>query len=93
MFERFLTRVGKAGAIAILAAVILAIGFTGGLVEHFRLAATSEQQQVSTDQKESSSDQTGDSQEGQAGDHASGARRQNGSTDDTAMNVRTRAAA
>jgi hypothetical protein len=93
MFERFVTRVGKAGAIAILAAVILAIGVSGGMVEHFRLAATSEQQQGSTEQSDGSSDQTGDGQQGQAGNHASGARQQNGSTDDSAMNVPTRAEA
>ena len=37
MIERFVARVGKVGAIVIIAAVIVVIGFGGGVVEHFRL--------------------------------------------------------
>src|ERR1700694_2997883 len=79
MIERFVTRVGKPGAIAILAAVIVAIGFGGAVVEHVRLTAATEQhgEQNSTHQsgskdQQGNSDQAGNSQQAQ-GDQASAA--------------------
>jgi len=106
MIERFVTRVGKPGAIAILAAVIIAIGFGGAVVEHLRLAAATEQQGEqnsgsqagSTDQagnadQGGNSGQAGDGQSSQGDDHASGARQQGDSTNDSAMSVDGQAAA
>src|ERR1700674_5587561 len=100
MIERFVTRVGKPGAIAILAAVIIAIGFGGAVVEHLRLAAATEQQgeqnsgsQAGSKDQAGNSDQAGNGQSSQSGDQASGARQQGDSTNDTAMNLQSRAAA
>jgi hypothetical protein len=87
MIERFVTRVGKPGAIAILAAVIVAIGFGGAVVEHIRLAAATEQQGEPNSSQSGSKDQAGNSQESQGEDQASGARQQGGSTNDSAMSV------
>ena len=99
MIERFVARVGRLGAILILAAAVLVIGLGGGVVEHFRLAAQSEQQGEQTgSQAGSKQDAQGnaDSQQGeQAGaedktqgvDQASGARQQgqdSGSTNQSA---------
>ncbi len=92
MLERFVARVGKVGAILILAAAILMIGFGGGAVEHFRLAAQTEQQaeqgsgeESSADQKEGDSnskekDESGGNRQSQDEDHASASRQQGGST-------------
>ncbi len=92
MVERFVARVGKVGAILILAAAILVIGFGGGAVEHFRLAAQTEQQgeqgsgqESSTRQKEGNADSkegddSANSKQSQGEDHSSGARQQSGST-------------
>lgn len=88
MIERFLARVGKVGAIAILVAAILVIGFGGAVVEHYRLAAQTEQQgeqnsgeASSKSEKESESgskegNQSGNSQQSQGNDAATGARQQ-----------------
>lgn len=72
MIERFMARVGKVGAIVILFAAIVVIGFGGGVVEHYRLAAQTEQQgeqdgsrTSSTDQKQpGAKDQAGSDEEG-----------------------------
>jgi uncharacterized protein HemX len=98
MIERFVTRVGKPGAIAILAAVIVAIGFGGAVVEHIRLAAATEQQgeqnstQSASKNQDSNANQAGSSQQSQD-DQASGARQQGDSTNDSAMSVQHQAAA
>ena len=92
MVERFVARVGKVGAFLILAAAILVIGFGGGAVEHFRLAAQTEQQseqgsgqESSTRQKEGNADSkeaddSANSKQSQGEDHSSGAGQQGGST-------------
>jgi hypothetical protein len=89
MIERFVARVGRLGAILILAAAVLLIGFGGGVVEHFRLGAQQERQGEQTGTQSSSKQDAqgnGDSKQGeQAGnedttqgeDQASGARQQN----------------
>ena len=94
MIERFVARVGKAGAIAILVVAILIIGFGGGVVEHYRLAAQTEQQGEqnsgqagSKEQKESESgskegNQSGNSQKSQGNDTATGARQQQSGSED-----------
>lgn len=93
MIERFVARVGKVGAIAILALTILVIGFAGGVVEHYRLSAQTELrgeqdsgQASSKEQKEGESgskerNQSGNRQKSQGNDTASGAREQSGSED------------
>lgn len=93
MIERFVARVGTVGAIAILALAILVIGFGGGVVEHYRLAAQTEQQgeqnsgpSGSREQKDAESgseegNQSGNRQHSQGNDTASGAREQSGSED------------
>ena len=65
MVERFLARVGTLGAILILALAVLVVGFGGGVVEHFRLAATQSEQQG--DQQGDQSGAQGESQQGQKG--------------------------
>lgn len=94
MIERFLARVGKAGAIAILVAAILVIGFGGAVVEHYRLAAQTEQQgEQNSGEASSKSDKEGDarsnqgnqsgsSQQSQGNDTASGARQQQSGSED-----------
>jgi hypothetical protein len=99
MIERFVARVGRLGAILILAAAVLVIGLGGGVVEHFRLAAQQEQQGEQTGSQSTSKQDAqanGDSKQGeQAGnedktqgeDQASGARQQgqqSGSTNQAA---------
>ena len=59
MIDRFIARVGMFGAILILGLAVLVIGFGGGVVEHFRLAAAQNEQQ---------GDQSGTQGESQAGD-------------------------
>jgi hypothetical protein len=92
MIERFVARVGKVGAIAILAAAIVVIGVGGGAVEHFRLAANTEQGDQNGSHASSSGEgsaeaedagQSGNGQQTQGGNHASGARQQSGSTNNS----------
>ncbi|MDQ2944067.1 MAG: hypothetical protein M3R21_10425, partial [Candidatus Dormibacteraeota bacterium] len=61
MIDRFVARVGRLGAILIVAVAVLLIGLGGGAVEHFRLAAQQEQQ------AEQSGSQAGSDEKDQAG--------------------------
>lgn len=63
MIDRFLTRVGTMGAIAILTVAVLATGVAGGVVEHFRLSAQHAEQQQA--------EQSGSQQETQPGEQGS----------------------
>jgi hypothetical protein len=96
MIERFVARVGKVGAILILAAAIVVIGFGGGVVEHFRLTANTEQQaeqggsqsgsseQIGGESKEG--DESGNGQKSQGTGRASSPRQPSGSTNSTGNN-------
>lgn len=85
MIERFIARVGTFGAILILGLAVLVVGFGGGVVEHFRLAAAQSEQQGDQsgtqgesqqgDQGKSGSqqeDQAGTEGESQAGENSTG---------------------
>lgn len=85
MIERFIARVGTFGAILILGLAVLVVGFGGGVVEHFRLAAAQSEQQGDQsgtqgesqqgDQGKSGSqqeDQAGTERESQAGENSTG---------------------
>jgi ABC-type microcin C transport system permease subunit YejB len=72
MIERFLARVGTLGAILILALAVLVVGFGGGVVEHFRLAAAQNEQQGDQNGTQGESQQgeqgkSGSQQESQGG--------------------------
>jgi len=96
MLERFVARVGKVGAIFIFAAAIVVIGFGGGVVEHIRLTANSEQQAEQGGSQASSSeqnggdskegDESGSSQKSQGAGRASSPRQPSGSTNSTGNN-------
>jgi hypothetical protein len=68
MIDRFIARVGRLGAILIVALAVVLIGVGGGAIEHFRLAASSEQQggQQGEQQGEQGGSQAGSSQGGQS---------------------------
>ena len=77
MIERFLTRVGTFGAIAILVVAVLLIGFGGGVVEHFRLTAGQEQQ---GDTQQGDQGKSGSQQENQSGTQEESQQGQQGKT-------------
>jgi hypothetical protein len=82
MIDRFIARVGRLGAILIVALAVVLIGVGGGAIEHFRLASSSEQQgeqggsQAGSSQGDQSDVQSGQANQGQSqeNDNASGAR-------------------
>jgi hypothetical protein len=89
MIDRFVARVGRLGAILIVALAVVLIGVGGGAVEHFRLTSQNEQQgeqagsQAGSQQGEQGDAQSGQANEGQsqADDNASGARQQSQQSD------------
>jgi hypothetical protein len=96
MIERFVARVGRTGAILIIAAAIVVVGFAGGVVEHFRLTAGTEQQAEqggsqtgSSEQKVGDSkagDESGNEQQSEGAVRASAPRQQSGSSNSTGNN-------
>jgi hypothetical protein len=93
MLEKFVARVGKVGAIAILAAAIVVIGVGGGAIEHFRLTANTEQGEQNGSEANSSGEKEGNGQQSQTDDHASGARQQSGSTNNSSAGALSQDAA
>jgi hypothetical protein len=72
MLERFVARVGTIGAILILALAVLLVGFGGGVVEHFRLAAAQSEQQgdqsgTQGESQQAESGTQGESKQGEQG--------------------------
>lgn len=75
MIDRFLGRVGTFGAVLILGLAVLVIGFGGGVVEHFRLAASQNGQQQG--------DQSGTQGQSQEGDQGTQGQSQQGESGKT----------
>jgi hypothetical protein len=64
MITRFIARFGTVGVVALLVALFLLGGVGGGLVEHYRLAAQSEQQGEQTGGQSEQQSQQGGGQSG-----------------------------
>jgi hypothetical protein len=80
MLERFMARVGTIGAILILALAVLVVGFGGGVVEHFRLAAAQSEQQGDQSGKQGESKESDNAtQSGQKGEQGDQSDNQTGS--------------